>query len=169
MPLTVKPFLRLFYWFWSPVCTVGSIRACFPKSVPMPQPQRSGSASGLWGTDVSPVPAVTHSSPAFKTKDVFRSFVTHWIFSVPKSLFLGHSQPVSFLHAQPSFNYVRALLVCIIPPSQAFPVLISSCHQILLASMDLYQLWSRRRRLKEGSGAEISREAQVGGLQTMMI
>lgn len=58
--------------------------------------QCSGSASGLWSTDVSPTPAVTHSSPPFQTKDDFRPFVARWLFSLPKSLSLGHSQ----FHAQ---------------------------------------------------------------------
>lgn len=42
---------------------------------------------------MSPVPAVTHSSPASKTKDDFGPFVTA---RVP----LRHSQPVRFLDAQ---------------------------------------------------------------------
>lgn len=88
--------------------------------------QCSGSASGLWSTDVSPTPAVTHSSPPFQTEDDFRPFVTHWLFSVPKSL--SWTQPISFMPRCTPFFYVRGLLVCVIPPPQAFPVLTSSCH-----------------------------------------
>lgn len=94
-----KAFLSLFHWFWSPLCTISGARVCFPKHVPRPQPQHLGFASGLWRTDLSPIPAVTHSSPASKTKDDFGPFVTHCLISLTESLILRHSQPVLFLDA----------------------------------------------------------------------
>lgn len=148
--LTIKPFLRLFYWFWGPVCTIAGIRACSPKNVPMPQPQCSVSASGLWSTDVSPIPAVTHSSQKMTSGPL--SHLDLFSAKVPFSW----TQPTSFIPRSTAFfNYVIDLLVCIVPPSQAFPVLINSCQQILLASVDIYQLWSCRGRLKESSGAKL--------------
>lgn len=106
-----------------PVCGIAGVGACFPKPVPTPHPPHPGCAPGLWSTDVSPIPAVTHSSPAFQTKDGSGPFVTHWLLAVPKSLSFGQSQALSFPDVQLSVNCVRALLVPAVPPPQAFPVL----------------------------------------------
>lgn len=65
-------------------------------------------------------------------------------------------QPTSFIPRHTTFFQLRwSPFLCIVSPSQAFPLLTASHHQVLLAPLDLYWLWSCRGRLEESSGAQL--------------